>query len=70
MDDRFKTESVIGMGQNMQGAHDCMDAGGRAPKVGAIRRRMEQLPRTLSRSDGGPEEARGEAPTSFFGWSV
>jgi hypothetical protein len=27
------------------------DAGGRAPKVGASRRRMEQLPRGLGRGD-------------------
>jgi len=29
---------------NAARGHDCMDAGGRAPTVGAFRRRMEQLP--------------------------
>ena len=54
MGDRFKPESVIGMGQNMQAQQEsieCREIGRSSPttaRMQEVKLRMEQLPRSIN----------------------
>jgi hypothetical protein len=61
-EDRMSGAADVQGGTSAAGGHDCRDAGGRAPKVGAFRRRRRQLPRMSGAADvqGGTSAAGGQ----------